>query len=181
MKGLALASSLLFVAGAANADPAVITKPTDLLSQAAADAAKIETLNENTKVEVSESSGKWRKVKTSTSKAGWVSMFSLRPEGTPTSAPSSKANPLSIFGRASANASDGTTSRSLDPMKPEDLEKASPDVAEFQKMQKQAVSKDAAKNFAQRSKLAASSVEYLKDTSSSNSGSGAAPQLPMGM
>ncbi|MBI1890932.1 MAG: SH3 domain-containing protein [Burkholderiales bacterium] len=185
MKGFALAGSLLFAASAVNAEPAMTTRATDLLAQAAADAAKIETLSENTKLDLSqERSGKWSKVKTTAGKAGWVSMMSLRLEGGATSGSGKGGNAFAALlnsGRTSANSTGATAAKGFHP---DDLDNSQPSLDQLHKMQRYAVSKDAAKSFAQRSKLSAASIEYLKDTSaSSNSGSdsGATSSQPTGM
>lgn len=173
MRGYALA--LMFVACAAQAEPALTNRATDVLVQPQSDASKLASLAKNDKVEVLQRSGAWSEVKTSAGKTGWIRMMHLVPAGSgadkPGSAAPSQVNALAGLqgsGRTSNNATVTTGVRGL---RESDLQRARPNPEEFQRMQKHAVAKEAGLTFAQRNRIASARVEYLQDTEpASNSG-----------
>lgn len=180
MKAYAFALILLG-AGAAHAEPAVTTRATDLMAQAQADAAKIASLSENTKVEILRRVGAWSEVKSSSGQ-GWVRMLSLRPESSGTAASSGASGLGNVVGALTGRTSNSATvTTGVKGLNKEDLANAQSNPEEFKKMQKYAVSKDAGRVFAQRAKLSANNVEYLKGSfaasGNDNNNSGSTPGM----
>ena len=180
MKAYALALILLGAA-AAHAEPALTTRATDLMAQAQADAAKVASLPENTKVDILRRVGAWSEVKTSAGQ-GWVRMLSLKPESAGAAATGSGGSGLGsmISGLTGRTSNSATVTTGVKGLNKEDIANANSNPEEFKKMQKYAVSKDAGRTFAQRTKLSANSVEYLKGSfagGNDTNNSGSAPGM----
>lgn len=166
MKRLTLALAGLLAAGMAQAESALTSRAVDLLAEAQSDAATIATLAEHTRVEVLVRKGAWNQVKTAAGQAGWVRMMSLKVEtsGSTASAPSS--NPLGgLTSLLSSGRSDNsaTVTTGVRGLTEEDLQNAQANPDELEKMRKFGVDKKAGQSFAQRSKLAPMTMEYLPE------------------
>ncbi|MBS0308264.1 MAG: hypothetical protein JSS58_04755 [Proteobacteria bacterium] len=179
---------LLLGASLAHAESALTKSATDLMAQAQSDAAKVASLPENTKVDILRKVGAWSEVKTSAGK-GWVRMFSLKPESAGTASSSgSFASGMSSLLNAGRTSNSGTETTGVKGLTKEDLARAQPNPNEFLKMQRYAVSKEAGRAFAQRTKLSANHVDYLPDSfvgggsggDSNNNNNGTTPGM-MGM
>lgn len=160
------------LAGNVMAESATTSKSTELMDKASSDASVIGTLANQTRVDVMERNGAWTQVKTTAGQAGWVRMTALRLDATTGSnvAPASGGNVLGSLmtgGRTSNTGSVGTGVKGLDK---EDLRRASPNYSELQKMQANAVSKDSARSFAQRSNLPSVNVEYIDQNNTGKRG-----------
>lgn len=173
MRGYAFA--LMFAACAAQAEPALTNRATDVLAQPQSDAGKLASLAENDKVEVLRRSGAWSQVKTGAGQAGWVRMMHLKPvsagagSGGAAQGPGGALANLLGSGRSANNATVTTGVRGL---QEEDLQKAQANPDEFRKMQKYAASRDAGQAFARRNKLDAAQVDYLQEQERSAPASG---------
>ncbi len=174
----AVAVALMLVASAAQAEPALTNRATELLAQAQSDAARLVSLPENSRVEVVKRSGAWSEVKTATGQAGWLRMMHLKSEGNAggshaqkPSTPKAGGALASLLGsgRTTNNATVTTGVRGL---QEEDLQRARPNPEELKKMQKLAVARDAAQAFAQRSKLVPAHVDYLEPVAPAPAGTG---------
>lgn len=86
MKNLYWIFAGLLAIGIAHAETARTLRSSELQAQAYADAPKISTLPQNTKVTVLRRSGAWSEVKTGSGQTGWVRMLNLRFDGNPASA-----------------------------------------------------------------------------------------------
>ncbi|PXX46510.1 SH3 domain-containing protein [Undibacterium pigrum] len=162
----------VLLAGNVMADSATTSQSTDLMDKASLDATVIRTLASQTRVELLQVGGAWTNVKTSSGQAGWVKLTALRFDASPGSnaAPVSGGNGFNALltgGRTSNTGSVGTGVKGLDK---EDLRRASPNYSELQKMQANAVSKDSARSFAQRSNLPAVNVEYMDQNNTGKRG-----------
>lgn len=150
-------------APAALAEPATVSRATDLLEKAFADAKPVAALAPETKVDVLRGDGAWREVKTTQGQTGWVRMLALR-YGEGGAPQKSSSNPLGAIGgllnagRTSNTATVTTGVRGLDT---EDLENAQPNANELGKLQRFAVDSKVAQGFATRTKLTTNKVEYL--------------------
>jgi len=158
----------VMLTGNVMAESATTSQSTELMDKASMDAIVIRTLASQTRLEVLQVGGAWTNVKTSSGQAGWVKLTALRFDASPgsNSAPASGNNAFNSLlagGRTSNTGSVGTGVRGLDK---EDLRKASPNYSELQKMQANAVSKDSARSFAQRSNLPAINVAYIDQNNS---------------
>jgi hypothetical protein len=162
----AFAFSVLIAASLAHAESAHTIRATELHADSQSDAATLATLPENTTLEVLQRRGAWSEVKSGT-QTGWVRMLNLRFDAKSGAAASSTSgnplgglNALLVSGRTSNSGTDTTGVRG---MTEEDLNKAQPNIAEFQKMQKYASDKNVAQAFGKRSKLTVAKVPYLPD------------------
>lgn len=159
MKRCLIAFACLFAVSTAQAETALTNRATDVLAQPQSDAAKVATLPESTKVELTRRQGAWAEVKTSTKQAGWVRLLHLQLE--PGKAGAGLGNLLSS-GRTSNS---GTVTTGVRGLTAEELRQARPNADEFKKMQQYAVGKDIAQDFAAKSRLAPQAVDYLRETS----------------
>ncbi|MEC4719323.1 SH3 domain-containing protein [Noviherbaspirillum sp. CPCC 100848] len=154
----------LLAAGAAQAQPALTNKATDLQAQAQSDSAVVAGLPENTRVEVLARKGAWSQVRTAAGQNGWVRMLNLKPEGTGTaqqgSSPLGAINNLLSAGRSTNAATVTTGVRGLSE---EDLQRAQADFTELEKVQRLRADRAAAHDFARRSKLTPTNVDELND------------------
>jgi hypothetical protein len=166
MKNFSILLMALSLAAAVHAEPAYTTRATDLQAQAQSDAATLVSLPENAKVDVLRRMGAWDEVKTSAGQTGWVRMLNLRfdsgsSKGSGAAGTLNALNGLLSTGRTSNTATVTTGARGLDN---EDLQNATPNPAELEKMKQYAVTKEAAQSFARRSKLSAVQMDYLQES-----------------
>lgn len=167
MKRLTTLFAGLALAGLVHAETALTKRAVPLQAAASADSAVLATLEQDTRVEVLARKGAWNQVK-APAQTGWVRMMSLKVEGAGGEAKAgsvSGANPLGGLanllgsGRSDNNATVTTGVRGLSA---EDLANAQANEQELEKLKKFSVGKQAGQAFAKRSKLAASSHDYLE-------------------
>lgn len=153
----------VMLTGNALAESATTSKSTELMDKASTDAAVIGTLANQTRVDVMQRNGAWTQVKTTAGQAGWVRMTALRLDASTNSnaAPASGGNVLGSLMTSGRTSNTGTVGTGVKGLDKEDLRRASPNYSELQKMQANAVSKDSARMFAQRSNLSVVNVEYI--------------------
>lgn len=160
------AFALLLVACAAQAEPALTSRATDVLAQPQSDAGKLASLAENDKVDVLRRSGAWSEVRTDAGKTGWVRMMHLKPASIGSKPAGAAPNPVGALtnllgsGRSTNNATVTTGVRGLTK---DDLQNARANPDEFRKMQRYTVASDAGQAFARRSKLASTPLGYLEN------------------
>ncbi|RJG02203.1 SH3 domain-containing protein [Noviherbaspirillum sedimenti] len=160
------AFALLLVACAAQAEPALSNRATDVLAQPQSDAARLAALAESDKVEVLRRSGAWSEVRTGAGKTGWVRMMHLKPasaEGKPDVAAPNPAGALAKLLGAGRSGNTATVTTGVRGLQEEDLQNARSNPVEFQKMQKYTVSTEAGQAFARRSSLAPAQIGYLEE------------------
>lgn len=165
---LAAALPVALAAGAAHAESALTAREVALQAEAQADAPTLATLAAETKVDVLLRRGAWSQVKTGAGQTGWLRMMSLKAAPNPNAAPTqtASANPLGALGgllNAGRSDNSATVTTGVRGLSEEDLQNAQANPAELEKMQKFGVDKKAGQAFAQRSKLAPASVEYLPE------------------
>jgi hypothetical protein len=181
MKSSSFMLIALLATGVSHAESALTIRATDLQAQAQSDAATLATLPENTKVDVLRRVGAWDEVKTAAGQTGWVRMLNLRFDVNNTSKPNGAAGSLNALsgllstGRTSNTATVTTGVRGLTE---EDLKNAKANPAELEKMQRFAADKATAERFAQRTKLAATKVEYLQESAVTTAPAPAATDEP---
>jgi len=164
MRGYPLA--LLFFACAAQAEPALTNRATDVLAQPQSDAARLAALAERDKVEVLRRSGAWSEVRTGAGKTGWVRMMHLTPASagsTPERAAPNPAGALASLLGSGRSGNTATVTTGVRGLQEEDLQNARTNPAEFQKMQKYTVTTDVGQAFARRSNLTPAQVGYLEE------------------
>ncbi len=164
MRGYPLA--LLFVACAAQAEPALTNRATDVLAQPQSDAARLAALAENDKVEVIKRSGAWSEVKTGAGQTGWVRMMHLKPAGAAGKPDGGGINPMSALSRLAGSGRTGhtaTVTTGVRGLQEEDLQKARANPEEFRKLQRYTTAREAGQAFARNSRLAQTQVDYLQD------------------
>lgn len=163
MRGYGLA--LLLVACAAQAEPALTSRATDLLAQPQSDAGKLASLAENDRVEVLRRSGAWSQVKSGAGQSGWVRMMHLKPASAaaPAGAAANPAGALANLLGSGRSANNATVTTGVRGLTKEELQNARANPEEFKKMQRYAVAGDAGQAFARRSKLAPAQLGYFED------------------
>jgi hypothetical protein len=162
LRRLLLASFLALAATAWGQEQAFTNRSTELKDRAAAEAATLKTLPENTEVKVIQRSGGWTRVD-SGGQAGWVRVFHLRFPATAQAAESggglgSLTSALGFGKQRSQTTTIATTG--IRGLSPEDLKNASPDGAALAKAQSYRADKPAAERFAREGKLADVKVDY---------------------
>ncbi|QAU35727.1 SH3 domain-containing protein [Janthinobacterium sp. 17J80-10] len=179
MRGYGLA--LLLLACAAQAEPALTSRATDLMAQPQSDANKLASLAENDRVEVLRRSGAWSEVKTGAGQAGWVRMMHLKPSGAagkPGTASSNPADALANLLGSGRRANNATVTTGVRGLTKEELQNAHANPEEFKKMQRYAVAGSAGQEFARRSKLAPTQLGYLEDAKPAAAPSPAGDMVP---
>ena len=142
------------------AEPAVVTRATELKKEPAADAATVATLAENTAVDATELRRGWRRVKTPSGE-GWVRMLALR-FGGPGEAKKGDSGFSSLFNVARTGSSGTQVTTGVRGLDPEMLAKAQPNMAELAKMEQFIATPDGAAGFAAKGKLQVQQVEEVK-------------------
>ena len=168
MKIQAFALSTLLATTISHAEPAHTIHPTELHADSQSDAATVATLPQDTALEVVQRRGAWSQVKAG-SQTGWVRMLNLRFDAKGGSGSTASSNPLAGIGgllNSGRTSNSGTDTTGVRGMTEEDLKNATPNPAEFQKMQKLATTKAAAQTFGAHSKLVVNKVSYLPDPTS---------------
>ena len=148
---------LLFLPLAAWAEPATVVRATELKAEPATDAATVARLAENSRVDALERKGGWTRVKAPGGE-GWVKMLALRYEGAGEKrGDSGLAQAFNVARTGSSGTQVTTGVRGLDEEK---LAKAQPNAAELAKLNRFAVDRAGAAEFAAQGKLSAATVPY---------------------
>lgn len=149
---------LLFFPFIAWAEPATVIRATELKAEPATDAATVAQLAEKTQVDALERKGGWTRVKAGSAQ-GWVKMLALRYDGTAKRGDSGVAQAFNVARTGSSGTQVTTGVRGLDE---EQLAKAQPNPAELAKLNRFAVDRAGATEFAAEGKLSPVSVAYPK-------------------
>ncbi len=150
------------VAGTCVAEPATVTRATELKKEPATDAPTVAPLAEGATVDAQERKGGWARVRAAGGAEGWVRMLLLRygAGGEAKSGDSGVSQLLNVARTGSSGTQVTTGVRGLDADK---LANARLDPAEMAKMTGYASSRDAAQGFAAQGPLQAQRVEYPKE------------------
>lgn len=149
---------LLFLPLVAWAEPATVIRATELKADPATDAATVAQLPEKAQVDALERKGGWTRVKAGGAQ-GWVKMLALRYDGTAKRGDTGVAQAFNVARTGSSGTQVTTGVRGLDE---EQLAKAQPNPAELAKLDRYAVDRAAANEFAAEGKLSPVSVAYPK-------------------
>lgn len=140
------------------AEPAALTRATELKKEPATDAAKVADLAENSVVDAMERQGGWIRVKTQGGAEGWVKLLALR-YGQGAAKPGDSG--LSqAFNVARTGASGTQVTTGVRGLEAEQIANARPNPGELAKMSGYAVDRDGAAGFAAKAKLEPQSVAY---------------------
>lgn len=137
---------------------AYAVRSTEIKSLPFSDAATVARLDEKAKVNIMLRQGGWVKI-TSDKGNGWVKMLSLR--GDNTAKKPGDSGLQSMFNVARSGSSGITMTTGIRGLSEEDLKNAHPNPEEFEKMQKYAVNKAKAENFARDANLKTQQLDYL--------------------
>lgn len=149
---------LLFLPLVAWAEPATVIRATELKADPATDAATVAQLPEKAQVDALERKGGWTRVKAGGAQ-GWVKMLALRYDGTAKRGDTGVAQAFNVARTGSSGTQVTTGVRGLDE---EQLAKAQPNPAELAKLDRYAVDRAGANEFAAEGKLSPVSVAYPK-------------------
>ena len=149
---------LLFLPLVAWAEPATVIRATELKADPATDAATVAQLPEKAQVDALERKGGWTRVKAGSAQ-GWVKMLALRYAGTAKRGDTGVAQAFNVARTGSSGTQVTTGVRGLDE---EQLAKAQPNPAELAKLDRYAVDRAGANEFAAEGKLSPVSVAYPK-------------------
>lgn len=154
-----LAAALCLVPALCLAEAATVIRATELKRAPATDAASAGQLAENARVDALERQGGWTRVKAPGGAEGWVRMLALRYDGggAARQGDSGIAQALNVARSGTSGTQVTTGVRGLDA---EQLANARPNPAEFKKLERYSVGKDAAAAFAERGPLRAQQVSY---------------------
>ena len=157
MNALLLAAFLPLVAFA---EPATVLRATELKAEPATDSATVSQLAENARVDALERKGGWTRVKAGSAE-GWVKMLALRYGGSADTkrGDTGLAQAFNVARTGSSGTQVTTGVRGLDE---EQLSKAQPNPAELAKLNRFAVDRAGASEFAAQGKLSAANVPYPK-------------------
>ena len=142
------------------AEPASLLKPTELRSQPQNTASVVDTLQTKDSVDITARKGAWANVKTSAGKSGWVRMLNLR-TGSGQRGDAGIGALASVFKTGSSG---NTVSTGVKGLSAEQLQNATPNPAEVQRLNTYAVKVADARSFAKQGKLAVKQVEPLPET-----------------
>lgn len=156
MRTLAL---VLLLPVLALAEPAALTRATELKKEPATDAAKVAELAENTAVDAMERQGGWIRVKTQGGAEGWVKLLALR-YGGPGAARPGDSGLSQAFNVARTGSSGTQVTTGVRGLEAEQIANARPNPGELAKMGGYAVDRDGAAGFAAKAKLEPQSVAY---------------------
>lgn len=149
--GALLGSSL------AQAEPATLLKATELRSQPQGSAGVVVMLRTKDRVDITSRKGAWASVKTSTGKKGWVRVLALR-TGSGHRGDTGIGAMASVFKTGSSG---NTVSTGVKGLSEEQLQNATPNPAEVERLDSHAVNATDARSFAKQGKLAARQVDHL--------------------
>jgi len=156
-----LALLLLLLPLSVLAEPAQVIRATPLQKEPATDAARVAELAENTPVDAGERSGGWIRVRTQAGAEGWVKLLALR-YGGPGAARRGDSGLAQAFSAARTGSSGTQVTTGVRGLEAEQIAAARPNLAELNRMQSYAASRDASAAFADKGRLRRQSVEYPK-------------------
>jgi len=153
--------ALLLLPLLAQAEPATLTRASELKAQPASDAATVTQLAADAAVDAGERSGGWVRVKTGSGAQGWVKMLALR-YGGPGAVKRGDTGLTQAINVARTGASGTQVTTGVRGLDANDINTARPNPAELKKLQGYAESKESSSRFAESGKLHAQRVEYPK-------------------
>lgn len=142
------------------AEPATLLKPTELRSQPQGSASVVTLLQAKDRVDITTRQGAWASVKTPAGKTGWVRVLNLR-TGSGQRGDAGIGTIASVFKTGSSG---NTVSTGVKGLSEEQLQNATPNPAEVERLNTYAVKAADARSFAKQGKLAAKQVEPLPTT-----------------
>ena len=159
LQRLMFAAALVLACGLAQAgDTAYTVRPTALKAKPYTDAQTLNTLAQNTRVEIVARRGSWSKI-TVNDATGWVKMLSLRlGEATQKTGDTGFKT---LFNVASTGGSGSTMTTGVRGLSKEKLHNPQPNPQALEEMHKLAVSKDEAQQFSKAGKLVPQKMDYL--------------------
>jgi hypothetical protein len=141
------------------AEPAALTRATELKKEPATDAVKVADLAENTMVDAMERQGGWIRVRTQGGAEGWVKLLALR-YGGPGAARPGDSGLSQAFNVARTGASGTQVTTGVRGLEAEQIANARPNPGELAKMGGYAADRDSAAGFASEARLEPRSVPY---------------------
>jgi hypothetical protein len=153
---LLLATALLGCS-LAHAEPATLLKPSELRSQPMGSASVVSMLQAKDAVDIVARQGAWASVKTPAGKTGWVRVLNLR-TGSGQRGDAGVGAIASVFKTGSSG---NTVSTGVKGLSAEQLQSATPNPAEAERLNGFAVKDSDARSFAKQGKLADKKVDYL--------------------
>lgn len=149
--GALLCSSLVV------AEPATLLKPTELRSQPQGSASIVTTLKAKDTVDISARQGAWASVRTTDGKSGWVRVLNLR-TGSGQRGDTGIGTIASVFKTGSSG---NTVSTGVKGLSAEQLQNATPNPAEAERLATYSVKAPDARTYAKQGKLTSKQVDYL--------------------
>jgi hypothetical protein len=160
MQAFVAALVLALGCGVAVAQPAYTVRDVAVKKEPYDDATTVGKLAERAQVEVTKRLGGWVEIR-STTVSGWVRMLSVR-MGSPGETRTGSSGLGSLFGFARSGGSGASVTTGVRGLDKEQIQNAQPNLAELQKLQGFAVSKQDAQAFAGADpRLAPQRVDYL--------------------
>lgn len=147
----------LFISSLAKAEPATLLKATDVHSAPQSSASVVAALQAKDSVNITTRQGAWAKVDTSTGKTGWVRILNLR-TGSGQRGDAGIGAIASVFKTGSSG---NTVSTGVKGLSAEQLQNATPNPAEAERMNTFVVKAADARSFGKQGKLAAKPVAHL--------------------
>ncbi|MBU1424883.1 MAG: hypothetical protein KKH12_00620 [Gammaproteobacteria bacterium] len=135
-------------------------RPTELKTKPYTDAKTLTSLPPRTRVEVLTRQASWTQVK-SASFSGWVKMLNLKLESNVQNKRGDNGL-RALFNVASTGRSSSTVTTGIRGLSEEQLKNATPNPQALQDAKRYAVSREAARRYAEEGKLHAQSVDYLQ-------------------
>ncbi len=139
------------------AEPATLLKPGELRSLPQGSAAVLAPLAAKEMVDIQRRQGAWANVKTASGQTGWVRVLNLR-TGSGQRGDAGVGALASVFKTGSSG---NTVSTGVKGLSAEQLQNATPDPAEAERLNGFAVKTADARTFAKQGKLADKKVDYL--------------------
>ena len=157
-----LGASLFFLScGLAWAQAGYTIREVEMKREPFDDAATVAKLAEKTPIEITRRQGAWMEVKSGQA-AGWIRMLSVR-MGAAGEARSGSSGLGALFNIGRTGSSGATVTTGVRGLDKEEIRNAKPNLAELQKMQGYAASRQDAERFAAgEPRLASQRVEYLR-------------------
>lgn len=152
-----LLATVLLGCSLAHAEPATLLKTSELRSQPLGSASVVSMLQAKDTVDVVARQGAWASVKTSAGKTGWVRVLNLR-TGSGQRGDAGIGTIASVFKTGSSG---NTVSTGVKGLSAEQLQSATPNPAEAERLNGFAAKENDARSFAKQGKLADKKVDYL--------------------
>lgn len=166
--GICLAAALALAAGsaAAQGEPALIKRATELREAPAETARSLAPLAaQDTVTRLAERKGPWIQVRTGAGATGWVHLFDLGPTNATQTGSATGADALrgitNLFSRSSGSNTVATSASGLRGLDAADLARAQPDMAAVSRMEALRQDERQARQFARGAALSSAAVEPL--------------------